>query len=333
MNLTEKKCLVTGAAGFIGSHLCERLVETGNEVIGVDCLTDYYKPAIKRQNIESFRDSDQFEFLEKNILDLDLPSLLPEIDAVFHQSAQAGVRASWGSEFDEYIDQNIRSTQFLLEGVKNEAPELPVVMASSSSVYGIPDKLPMKEEMKPQPYSPYGVTKLAAENLAMLYHANFDLKTVALRYFTVYGPRQRPDMAFTRFLGWISQNLTLTIFGDGTQSRDFTYVGDVAEANLAVIRDEAYGNVYNVGGGQRATLNEVIETMEDVVGETVEKEYEDVQEGDVPHTDADTSAIRSDTSWEPSVSLREGLSRQWEWLRDNELVLDYLVELQETPSQ
>lgn len=327
------KYVVTGAAGFIGSHLAERLLETGGDVIGVDCLTDYYDPAIKQQNIEEIHDHPRFEFLKKNIMDVDWGSVLPEVDAVFHQAAQAGVRASWGDEFDEYVDQNIRSTQRLLESIKNEAPDVPCVVASSSSIYGIPTDLPMEEDMKPEPYSPYGVTKLASENLAMLYHQNFDLNTVALRYFTVYGPRQRPDMAFTRFLGWISQGFTIPIFGDGTQSRDFTYVGDVVEANLTVAREDAFGRVYNVGGGRRATLNDVIDIMEDVVGEPVEREYDDVQQGDVPHTDADTSALKEDTAWSPDVSLEEGLRRQWEWLKDNELVRDYLADVQSDPTQ
>jgi nucleoside-diphosphate-sugar epimerase len=221
----------------------------------------------------------------------------------------------------------------LLEHVKTSAPELPVVVASSSSVYGIPEELPMEEEMKPRPYSPYGVTKLASENLAMLYHQNFDLNTVALRYFTVYGPRQRPDMAITRFLGWIKQGFTIPIFGDGSQSRDFTYVSDIVDANLTMVEEDVYGSLFNVGGGRRASLNEVIDLLESITGRAVDREYDETQEGDVPHTDADTSKIRSKTSWDPDVGLEEGLLRQWEWLRDNDVVLEVLEEIQEDPTQ
>ena len=333
MNKFQGKCyLVTGAAGFIGSHLSERLVSLGAEVIGVDCLTDYYDPRLKKANIASLRAQPSFDFRSMNILELNLEALLPEVDGVFHQAAQAGVRASWGAEFDEYVDQNIRSTQYLLEAIKNYSPEIPCIVASSSSVYGIPKQLQMKESMKPEPYSPYGVTKLAAENLSMLYHDNFGLQTTALRYFTVYGPRQRPDMAFTRFLGWIYEGFPLTIFGDGSQSRDFTYVDDVVDANLACLRAKTDGEVFNVGGGRTATLTEVIELMEETVDRPVKKEYEDVQEGDVPHTDADTEAIRERTGWQPNTSLEEGMKNQWEWIKNNELLLQRLKKIRQNPT-
>ncbi len=317
MKTENNSFMVTGAAGFIGSHLAEKLVEKGNHVYGVDCLTDYYPPRLKKNNLNGLLSADNFEFMEKNILDLDLPELLAEVDAVFHQAAQAGVRASWGEEFNTYIDQNIRATQFLLEGIKNSSPETPLIMASSSSVYGVPDSLPMREDMRQKPYSPYGVTKLAAENLGLLYCNNFDLPVVALRYFTVYGPRQRPDMAFSRFLTWIHRGDTIDIYGDGTQSRDFTYVADIVRANLRCLEKESFGEVFNVGGGQRATLNELLDLLEEICGENVNKDYQEFKSGDVPHTAADTSALRDKTGWSPRVSLREGLKKQWDWICDS----------------
>ncbi|MFP4686838.1 MAG: NAD-dependent epimerase/dehydratase family protein [bacterium] len=320
MKFEGKNILVTGAAGFIGSHLSERLLERGANVWGVDCLTDYYSPRLKRQNLESLLASDRFIFLEKNILDLDLKEFLPDFNAVFHQAAQAGVRASWGSEFDEYIEQNIKSTQYLLEGMKNFAPELPMVMASSSSVYGIPPVMPMREDMKQTPHSPYGVTKLAAENLALLYGRNFQLKTIALRYFTVYGPRQRPDMAFTRFLTWIARGETIDVYGDGSQSRDFTYIDDVVAANIRSLEAETYGEVFNVGGGENATLNRIFDYMQEITGRAVNRNYMAFKKGDDPHTSADTTAIEQKTGWQSRVGLREGLEEQWQWVKGNDIL-------------
>jgi UDP-glucose 4-epimerase len=320
MDLENKNVLVTGAAGFIGSHLSKRLLESGARVWGVDCLTDYYSVRLKKQNLSGLLENENFEFLQKNILELDLPEFLPDFDAVFHQAAQAGVRASWGSEFNEYIDQNIRATQYLLEGIKNYAPDLPMVMASSSSVYGIPPEMPMCEDMKQNPHSPYGVTKLAAENLALLYGRNFQLKTIALRYFTVYGPRQRPDMAFTRFFSWIDRGEKIDIYGDGSQSRDFTFVSDIAAANIQALEAEAYGEVFNVGGGERATLNQIFDYMEEITGQTVNKNYMEFKKGDVPHTFADTTRIKTKTAWKPAVGLRDGLAEQWQWVRQNDIL-------------
>ncbi len=314
VKIRNQKFLVTGAAGFIGSHLAEKLVEQNNTVIGVDRFSDYYSPKLKRNNIAALREKDNFELLEQNLVNLDYQKLFPELDGVFHQAAQAGVRASWGREFDHYISDNIKATQVLLESIKNYAPHLPFIMASSSSIYGIPDSLPMHEEMKPEPYSPYGVTKLAAENLALLYGQNYNLQTAALRYFTVYGPRQRPDMAFTRFFTWIYEETPITIFGDGTQSRDFTYVDDIVAANLAVFREEAFGETYNVGGGTRITLNELLEMLEEITGHQIKKEYEADRKGDVPHTSADTELLRTRTEWSPEVDLENGLKEQWEWI-------------------
>lgn len=322
MQLNNKNFLVTGAAGFIGSHLCESLIEEGANVLGVDCFTDYYSPEIKRQNINNLLDEDNFRLQEDNILSLKFEETLDEVDAIFHLSAQAGVRASWGSEFDEYVDQNIRATQYLLEAVKTHDPTCPVILASSSSVYGIPRKLPMKEDMRPDPYSPYGVTKLAAENLGMLYSQNFDLSVVSHRFFTVFGPRQRPDMAFTRFLTWVYRDEPITVFGDGEQSRDFSFVRDVTNALELSLKKESFGKIFNVGGGNRATVNETIETIESVSGKSVKTLSEPMPEGDVPHTDADTSRIRDELGWTPEVSLKDGLKKQWDWVSEYPVVRD-----------
>ncbi|MFB6356713.1 MAG: NAD-dependent epimerase/dehydratase family protein [bacterium] len=314
MKLEGKNCIVTGAAGFIGSHLCEILLQHDASVIGIDCLTDYYEPKIKRSNLSGCIDDDDFTFREENVVNVSWSSLLEDIDVVFHQSAQAGVRASWGTEFDEYIHQNIRSTQVLLEALKTNPADVPIVLASSSSVYGVPDQMPMVETMRTEPHSPYGVTKLAAENLGMLYHNNFDIPVTSLRYFTVYGPRQRPDMAFTRFLSWIYDDRPITVYGDGTQSRDFTFVLDACRANLAVVEEAAWGRIFNVGGGQNATLNEMIDTMEQVAGKNVTRKQEPPQKGDVPHTSADTNRIEQEVGWNARIDLKEGLERQWEWI-------------------
>jgi UDP-glucose 4-epimerase len=316
MRVQGKRFLVTGAAGFIGSHLCEHLVHQGAVVVGLDCLTDYYSPDIKRGNLESLVDCQNFSFREENIVDVDLESLLSQVDGVFHLAAQAGVRASWGSEFDEYIDQNIRATQKLLEAAKNETPQLPIILASSSSVYGIPTELPMNEDMRPDPYSPYGVTKLASEHLGRIYYQNFDLPVVAHRFFTVFGPRQRPDMAFSRFLTWVYRDEPIIVYGGGEQTRDFTYVGDVASALILSLEKERFGSVYNVGGGNRASVNETLNTIEEVADESVKRIEKPMPDGDVPHTDADTTRIREDLDWDPSVSLHEGLRRQWDWIVD-----------------
>lgn len=317
MKLEGRTFLVTGAAGFIGSHLTESLLEAGNRVLGVDSLTDYYDPAIKRDNLRAVLEHEAFEFRDQNVLDLASSELLDGVDAVFHLAAQAGVRASWGEEFDEYVNQNIRTTQYLLESLKNHEGNPPVVLASSSSVYGIPDALPMHEEMRAAPFSPYGVTKQAAENLGLLYARNFGLRVVALRYFTVYGPRQRPDMALTRFFTWLLEDQPVTVFGDGEQTRDFTFVGDVVRATRGVLEREAFGNVFNVGRGDPISVLELLDLIEEVTGREVARQRRPDRKGDVPHTHADIDAIRREIGWTPRVDLREGLRRQWDWIRES----------------
>jgi len=303
--------LVTGCAGFIGSHLCERLLSEGHDVVGVDCFTDYYSRELKEENMSGFREHPSFMFHEEDLLEADLSSLLDDVDYIFHQAAQAGVRYSWGSSFEVYTRNNILATQKLLEACKEKEIKK-FIYASSSSVYGNCPELPMREDSLPDPVSPYGVSKLAAEHLCSLYNANYSIPTVSLRYFTVYGPRQRPDMAFHRFLKAIMEGGEIEIYGDGRQTRDYTFISDVVEANLRAMGSGE--GVYNIGGGARRTLNEVIDVIEEVTGKKANKKNIDKQKGDMRHTYADISKAENELSYCPSVSLKDGLSREWDWM-------------------
>jgi len=306
---------VTGAAGFIGSQLCERLLNEGREVVGIDCLTDYYDPAIKRRNLTKSLGSPGFRFVQEDLTDADLPSLLDGCELVFHQAAQAGVRASWGSEFSIYLHCNLDATQRLLEACKGRE-NLKLVYASSSSIYGATTDLPMRETSLPRPYSPYGVTKLAAEQLIDLYRLNFGLRANALRYFTVYGPRQRPDMGFSKFIKSALAGEALAIYGDGSQTRDFTFIEDILEANLRAAAYEGEEYVFNAGGGSRLTLTETLEILEGALGRPLNLDHQDKQMGDVPDTWAATERIESELGFKPAIGLAEGLARQVEWTRE-----------------
>ncbi len=308
------KALVTGAAGFIGSHLCEYLIEKGFEVVGIDSFMDYYPRSIKEANIADLRKDHNFEFVEASLLGVDLAELLDGIDVVFHQSAQAGVRASWGQTFKIYSDNNILATQNLLEACR-KSPVRKFVYASSSSVYGDTKDLPMSESSLPCPVSPYGVSKLAAEHLCRLYHKNFGIPAVSLRYFTVYGARQRPDMAFHRFFRWALDDKPLEVYGDGEQSRDFTHVDDIVESNWLAFEKAQPGEVFNIGGGARITLNEVIEIIKEIVGRELEVQYQSVQKGDVRHTFADMTKAKEKLGYKPKVSIQDGLKTEYEWIR------------------
>lgn len=308
------KSLVTGAAGFIGSHLCEYLVEKGFQVVGIDNFMDYYPRSIKEANIADLRRDKNFKFVEASLLEVDLVKLMDGIDVVFHQSAQAGVRASWGKTFKIYCDNNILATQMLLEACR-ESPVKKFVYASSSSVYGDTKDLPMRESSLPCPVSPYGVSKLAAEHLCFLYYKNFGIPTIALRYFTVYGARQRPDMAFHRFFRWALENQTLKVYGDGEQSRDFTHVDDIVEANWLAFEKALPGEVFNIGGGSRITLNGVIEIIMEIAGRELEVDYEDKQKGDVRHTMADMAKAKEKLGYKPKVLIQDGLKTEYDWIR------------------
>ncbi len=308
------RAIVTGAAGFIGSHLAERLVSQGYEVIGIDCFSDYYPRWIKKNNINKLLQKDNFSLLEQNLLDLNLQEILKSGDYIFHQAAQAGVRSSWGDDFAIYSRSNILATQQLLEASKKVGVEK-FIYASSSSVYGAAYSIPMCEDDKTRPVSPYGVSKLAGENLCQLYNHNFDLPTISLRYFTVFGERQRPDMAFHIFIRNIFQNKEIKIFGDGKQSRNFTYVGDVVEANLLAAESQAAGEIINVGGpSERITLLTAIETIEEILGVKAERNYQSQVNGDVLHTEADLSKAKNLLGYEPEVSLNKGLECEIEYI-------------------
>lgn len=310
--------LVTGVAGFIGHHLASELIRSGVEVIGVDSFTDYYDTQIKRENLASVQTlGGSFEFLEGDLRTMDLVALLARVDHVYHQAGQPGVRKSWGDEFVDYLGLNVEVTQKLLEAAKSSTRLQRFVYASSSSIYGNAERYPTFETDLPQPHSPYGVTKLAAEHLCSLYASNFGVPTVALRYFTVYGPGQRPDMAFTRFTKAAVSEETITIFGDGEQVRDFTYVGDIVRANIAAANGAAApGTVFNVAGGTNASVNEVLALIEEFLGRPLNVEYQETALGDVRRTGADTELIRTTLGWSAEVTLREGLKRQFDWARD-----------------
>jgi nucleoside-diphosphate-sugar epimerase len=307
------RCLVTGAAGFVGSHLSERLVTEGMDVVGIDCFSDYYPRSIKERNISKLLSEPCFRFVEADILKLDLVDLLKDVDYVFHQAAQAGVRASWGSNFQIYIESNIHTTQYLLEACKN-SPVKGFIHASSSSVYGDTDELPIREQTETKPISPYGVTKLAADHLCRLYWKNFGIPVVMLRYFTVYGPRQRPDMAFHRFLKVALNGGTMTIYGDGEQTRDFTFISDIVEANLLAMRHGSDGEIFNIGGGSRVSVNHVLKLIGRITRREPKISWIEPQKGDVRDTWADTTKAKQILAFSPKVQLEEGLSMELEWL-------------------
>jgi UDP-glucose 4-epimerase len=310
-----EKALVTGAAGFIGSHLAEALLASGFAVVGIDSLTDYYDLRLKQQNLGFLTPHDGFQFVAQSINDADLDALLEGVDYVFHQAAQAGVRASWGTQFEEYIDCNVRATQRLCEAAKTKTVKK-FVYASSSSVYGDTDQLPMSEDGPLRPVSPYGVTKLDGENLCLLYRKSDGIPTVCLRYFTVYGPRQRPDMAIHRFLKGAMNGSTVEVYGNGEQTRDFTYVSDVVEANVLAMRYEGGETIFNIGGGSRVSVNYLL----DLIGRHAKGEfdirYQDGEKGDVKHTYADTSRAREELSFAPQTKLEDGIDLQAEWMKD-----------------
>ncbi|NQE52238.1 NAD-dependent glucose-6-phosphate dehydrogenase [ANME-1 cluster archaeon GoMg3.2] len=318
------KTLVTGCAGFIGSHLVDKLLEQGYEVIGIDCFTDYYPREIKEANInlslkkkalpKKYHKNAKFEFIEEDILNMDK---FPEVDYVFHLAAQAGVRASWGKSFEIYTRNNVEATQKLLEFYKDREIKK-FVYASSSSVYGDAE-LPMKEDALLKPFSPYGVTKLAGENLCSLYWKNYGVPTVSLRYFTVYGPRQRPDMAIHKFVKAILNGKEITVFGDGTQTRDFTFVDDAVEANLLAANNNVVGEVFNVGGGSRISVNELIEEIEDIIELKAKVKYVEKQKGDVRETLADVSKASEILHWAPKVDINGGLKRFVEWFSSDKM--------------
>jgi nucleoside-diphosphate-sugar epimerase len=307
--------LVTGCAGFIGSQLTEALLVRGNTVRGIDALTDYYDPERKRKNLREVETLDRFQFLHADLCEMDIVEVMHDVDVVFHLAGQPGVRVSWSDGFPTYVRQNILATQRLLEAARAVSLGR-LVYASSSSVYGNAPEYPVAETEIPRPHSPYGVTKLAAEHLCSLYADNWGVPAVSLRYFTVYGPRQRPDMGFSRFFEAALAGRPLQIFGTGDQVRDFTYVGDVVNATLAAgAADIAPGFVCNVSGGSSISVKELVPMLSATIGREIAVEHAEAQPGDVQRTGGSTARARELLGWEPEVTLSEGLARQYEWLR------------------
>jgi nucleoside-diphosphate-sugar epimerase len=304
------RTLVTGAAGFVGAHLCAHLLAQGNDVIGIDAMTDFYDVRRKKANLTALTDWNSFAFRRQDLLTAPLHRLLDGVEVVFHLAGQPGVRPSWGPEFAVYVDRNILATQRLLEASRR-VPVRKIIYASSSSVYGDAESYPTTEAVRPRPVSPYGVTKLAAEHLCELYRVNFGIPTASLRLFTVYGPRQRPDMAFARLIGAALRGSPFPLFGDGSQTRDFTYVTDVVAAMCAAARSSWTG-VANVGGGSRTSMAEVIRIVGTLVGREVATARRPAQPGDVRDTAADTSVAREAFGYAPAVPLAQGLARMVE---------------------
>jgi UDP-glucose 4-epimerase len=308
------RALVTGAAGFIGSHLSARLLREGVEVRGIDNLDPYYPAWIKERHLAELRADPRFEGRREDLNEADLGSLLDGVDWVFHLAARPGVRRSWGGGFDDYVRANVLATQRLLEAAR-ALPLEAFVFASSSSVYGEPAPGDTPEGAPRRPLSPYGVSKLAGEGLVHAYHASYGVPTIALRYFTVYGPRQRPDMAFHRFLRALYEGRPIEVYGDGHQTRDFTFVDDAVDATWRAARDGAPGTAYNIGGGSPASVREVIALLEQVSGRPAQVAYGAARPGDPRATRADTRRARSALGYAPATDLRAGLARMASWMQ------------------
>lgn len=318
----QDRYLVTGAAGFVGSHVSEALIGQGHRVTGVDAFSGNYSRERKLANLAELRTQSGFSLIEGNLLQLDLDALLGDVDVVIHLAGQPGVRSSWGEEFAPYLDNNVLATQQLLEAVRRRHQIRRLVYASSSSIYGDATEFPVTESALPRPRSPYGVTKLAGEHLCTLYARQFGLSVVSLRFFTVFGPRQRPDMAFARFIGALLTGSEITVFGDGQQTRDFTFIDDIVAAVLAAAQrpELPAGAAYNLGGGNRTALREAISLLEGLTGQRARIRFKPVEAGDVRDTWADCSAARSALGFEPKTSLRRGLAAQVEWERAQETI-------------
>jgi nucleoside-diphosphate-sugar epimerase len=300
--------VVTGAAGFIGSHLAAALLDRGDAVVGVDAFSDYYVRARKESNLARLLGRSGFTFLEADVAEAPLDFVVAGTNGVFHLAAQPGVRGSWGSSFAIYVRDNVVATQRLFEAAARAGTR--VVFASSSSVYGNAAAYPTSEDVVPRPVSPYGVTKLFCEHLADAYRSGTGLDFVAMRYFTVYGPRQRPDMAIERIASALANNGPFEVYGTGEQSRDVTYVDDAVTATLAAMDAAPAGAVYNVGGGTETTLREIIDLCQSITGRRLDVRHAAEAVGDVRRTAADTARIRADVGWTPQTSLEDGLTSQ-----------------------
>ena len=311
--MSSKSVVVTGAAGFIGSHLTERCLSLGWRVYAVDAFTAYYDEALKRRNIEGALEHPHCTLIDGDLRDLELAPILADASIVFHLAAQPGVRTSW-DDFSLYTNLNLNATQRLFDAARQASLER-VVIASSSSIYGDAETFPTNEDSVPRPVSPYGITKVATEQLAHVYHRSFGLPTVCLRYFTVYGPRQRPDMAFNRLVACALGGEPFVVFGDGNQTRDFTYVADAVSGTISAGECGVPGAVYNVGGGSRRSMNSVFRYAREAPGGARKRDYQARQLGDARDTAADISRARSELGFEPSFDFAAGLRAQLEWQR------------------
>jgi nucleoside-diphosphate-sugar epimerase len=310
--VTPSLDVVTGAAGFIGSHLARRLLAEGRSVLGIDSFDPFYDRSMKERNLKGLSGEERFRLLEGDLLDIDLPAVLPERCRIFHLAGQPGVSGSWGDQFDRYARNNILATQRLLEVARRTEPTV-VVYGGSSSVYGAQPEGPMAETARPAPISPYGVTKLAGEHLCHLYGRAYGLPVIALRFFSVYGPSQRPDMVFHRFIRAIEGSEPITVHGDGGQSRDFTYIDDVVEGICRAAASTAFGRTFNLGAGAPTRLADAISILARLSGREVAVRREALPPGDPRSTWAEMAAASSALGFRPAIRLEEGLRRQWEW--------------------
>lgn len=310
------RVLITGAAGFIGSQLAAELLDRGHQVHGIDSFTSAYPSRLKHHNLDTIRGAEGFTFDEADLRDVGLERFVDPADAVFHLAAIAGVRASWESGFRDYVDHNILVTQRLLEAARHTSrPRF--VYASSSSVYGNAERYPVQEEDPKRPHSPYGVSKLSAELLCDTYAEAFDLHTVSLRYFSVYGPRQRPDMGVHRIIEAALMGTVFEVFGDGEQVRDMTYVGDAVEATIMAAQSSVpSGTVMNIAGGSQVSVKELLDLVGSIAGATIDVQYVAARPGDVERTGGDIRRAQETLGWNPRMSLEEGLERQVEWHRE-----------------
>ncbi len=307
---------MTGVAGFIGSHLAEKLLDDKIKVIGIDSFTNYYSKRIKKNNLINCLKNKNFNFIQNDLMEVELESILKKTDYIFHHAAQPGVRSSWGTEFNTYVKNNILATQRLLEISKNVKSIKKIIIASSSSVYGNQKGI-MSEKTLTKPESPYGATKLASENLGMIYHSNYNLPVICLRYFTVYGPRQRPDMAFTKFLLAAIKNKPITVFGNGNQTRDFTFIDDIINANLLAMNSKTNGEIINIGGGHVISVNDILKIIEGTVKKKLKILYLENQKGDVRHTEASITKAGKILKYKPKTKIQKGIKFEYEYVLNN----------------
>jgi UDP-glucose 4-epimerase len=312
-----KTAIVTGVAGFIGSHLAEKLLENKFKVIGIDNFTNYYPKKIKENNLLNCKKNKNFVFYEHDVINLDLISIFKKSNYLFHMAAQPGVRSSWGTNFETYVKENIIVTQKVLEVAKHTNSLSKIIMASSSSVYGNQQKKMNENASDLRPISPYGITKLAAENLCRVYAEYFELPIVSLRYFTVYGPRQRPEMAFMRFIHASLTHKKITIYGDGRQTRDFTFIDNVINASLSCLEHDVTNEVLNIGGGHVLSINDILKLIENISESKLTINYTSKQNGDVNHTEADISKASRLINYKPKTHIKDGLLRQYEFVKNN----------------